>query len=67
VTIRLAYPPAVPEEDFTERPRYASSGRVVVLIDGRKRSARIRRGSATVHSASPILVRSARDGFGNTG
>jgi neutral ceramidase len=66
VTLRLAYPVAVPERDFTARPRYAGSGRVVVLVGGRKVSARIRRGSATIHSPTPLVVKRARDRFGNT-
>jgi hypothetical protein len=69
-TIRVAYPAAIAEHDFTARPRWAASGRVAVRVDGRRRSARIHAGAATV--AAPASARvsvvpgAARDGFGNT-
>jgi neutral ceramidase len=69
-TIRLAYPPALPEHDFTARPGWAASGRVTVRVDGRSVSARIHGGAASVPAPASARVSvghgAARDGFGNT-
>jgi hypothetical protein len=68
-TIRVAYPLAAGERDFTARPGWAASGRVTVTVDGRRVSARIRAGAASVAaraSARLSVARGgARDAFGN--
>ena len=68
-TIRLAYPSAAGERDFTARPGWAASGRVTVTVDGRRVSVPIRAGAASVAaraSARLSVARgAARDAFGN--
>ena len=47
VTVRLAYPPATPEVDFTARPSRAASGRATLRVDGRRVHVPIHGGSGT--------------------
>ena len=69
VTVRLAYPSATPELDFTARPAWAASGRATLRVDGRPMRVRIQRGSGTigVDASADVSVapRAARDRFGN--
>jgi neutral ceramidase len=63
--VRLPYPAAVPERDFTARPRQARSGVAVLRIGGRRVVVRIRGGSGSVRAAGQPVVVGARDEFGN--
>jgi neutral ceramidase len=67
VVVRLLYPAAVPERDFTARPRAAASGTATLRVGGRHRTVRIRHGRATLHASrtQSIRVLSGRDGLGN--
>jgi hypothetical protein len=69
VTVRLAYPPATPEVDFTARPTRAASGRATLRIDGRRVRVPIHAGSGTVGAPASADVSvapgAARDRFGN--
>jgi len=65
VHLRLSYPAAVPERDFTARPQLA--GLATLQVGGKRVTVAIRDGAATVRvprSARVRLIR-ARDGFGN--
>ena len=67
--VRLLYPRAHPDRDLTFRPEAASGGRVEVVVDGRRRTVRQRRGSRFVLPAGRSLVvpaGGARDRYGNT-
>jgi hypothetical protein len=65
--VRLLYPAAVPERDFTARPRAGASGTATLRVGGRHRTVRIRHGRATLHASrtQSIRVLSGRDGLGN--
>jgi neutral ceramidase len=67
VVVRLLYPAAVPERDFTARPRAGASGTATLRVGGRHRTVRIRHGRATLHASrtQSIRVLSGRDGLGN--
>ena len=66
-TVRLAYPPAIPERDFTARPRWAASGTVILRVDGKRVTVRIRGGSGSFAASrsARVVEGPARDGFGN--
>jgi neutral ceramidase len=66
-SVRLEYPAATPERDFTARPRYVASGRAVLHVDGRRVTVRIRGGVGSVPAQASAKVRviGARDRFGN--
>jgi hypothetical protein len=69
VIVRLAYPPAIPELDFTARPGWATSGRATVRVDGRRVRVRIHGGAGTISAPASADVSvapgAARDRFGN--
>jgi hypothetical protein len=69
VTVRLAYPPATPEVDFTARPGRAASGRATLRVDGRRLHVGIHGGSGTFTAPASADVSvapgAARDRFGN--
>jgi neutral ceramidase len=69
VTVRLAYPPAGSELDFTARPPRAASGRATLRVNGHHVSVRIHGGSGTVSAPASADVSvapgAARDRFGN--
>jgi hypothetical protein len=68
-TVRLTYPPAIPELDFTARPGWAVSGRATLRVDGRAVHVRIHGGAGSVPAAASADVSvapgAARDRFGN--
>jgi hypothetical protein len=67
--VRLRYPAAVPDRDFTYRPEAASGGRLRVRSGGRTRVVRLRSGTDFVLPAGRsqvIPAGGARDGYGNT-
>jgi hypothetical protein len=69
LAVRLHYPAAVPDQDFTYRPEAASGGRVRVRSGGRTRVVRLRRGTDFVLPAGrsfTIAAGGARDRYGNT-
>jgi neutral ceramidase len=69
VTVRLFYPAALAERDFTARPRRVSSGRVTVRVDDKRITRRIRGGAATVAAPAEarvtLIATATRDRFGN--
>jgi neutral ceramidase len=69
VVLRLSYPPASPERDFTARPARVRSGRAVVHLAGRRLEVKIRNGKATIPAAPggtvTLAAGAARDRFGN--
>jgi neutral/alkaline ceramidase-like enzyme len=68
-TVRLLYPAAVPERDFTARPRRVATGTVVLLVGGKRARVRIRHGTGSVSTPANEPVRvgpeGGRDRFGN--
>jgi hypothetical protein len=68
--VALAYPPARENVDLTDRPRYATGGRVTFLVDGRRRvTVRHIRGTVfALPAGGTVEVRpdEARDLDGNT-
>jgi hypothetical protein len=67
VVVRLTYPPAVAERDFTARPVAASAGTVTLRVGGKRALVRIRHGRAVLRVArsEPVSVVSGRDALGN--
>jgi neutral ceramidase len=65
--VRLAYPAAIPERDFTARPRWAASGTAVLWIDGRRTIVRIRNGAGSVAApgSAGVAEGPAHDVYGN--
>jgi neutral ceramidase len=65
--VRLAYPAAIPERDFTARPRWAASGTAVLRVDGRRTIVRIRNGSGSVAApgSAGVAEGPAHDVYGN--
>jgi neutral ceramidase len=67
--VRLVYPAAVPERDFTARPAHAKSGHAVLRVNGRRVAVRVRGGSGAVAVGSggrvTVVPGSGRDRFGN--
>jgi hypothetical protein len=67
--VRLLYPPAVPDRDFTYRPEAASGGRLRVRSGGRTHVVQLRSGTDFVLPAGRsqvIPAGGARDRYGNT-
>jgi neutral ceramidase len=68
-TVHLLYPVAVPEHDFTARPRRVTTGTVVLLVGGKRATVRIREGTGSVSTPASEPVRVGREGgrdrFGN--
>jgi len=71
LVVRLAYPAARREVDFTGRPGHAARGRAAVAVDGREITAPIRGGRARIAARRGARVRpvpaAARDAYGNRG
>jgi neutral ceramidase len=67
-TVRLAYPPARPELDFTARPGRAASGAAVLRLGDKRVVVRIRDGSGSVAArpSSTVVALRAHDGHGNS-
>ncbi len=65
--VRLLYPAALAERDFTARPPAATSGAVTMRVDDRRRTVRIRHGRGTlrVSRGEPVRVLGGRDQLGN--
>jgi neutral ceramidase len=65
VRLELSYPAAVPERDFTARPRL--NGRAVFRVGGKRVRVAVRDGEGTVRARRSARVRllTARDRFGN--
>ena len=65
--LRLAYPEAVEEVDFTWRPPFASGGSARVRVGGKPRTVRSRRGAMRI-GGTPVELAAgaARDRYGNT-
>ena len=67
--VRLLYPDAVPEHDFTDRPRRAVTGRAILSVGGKRATVRIHGGAGTVRvpANEPVALgrEGARDDFGN--
>ena len=70
VIVRLSYPAAVPERDFTARPARVAAARAVLRVGGRRLVVGIRADTATVvvpaGTAVTLPADAARDRFGNT-
>ena len=67
--VRLLYPDAVPEHDFTDRPRLAVTGRAILSVGGKRVTVRIHGGAGIVRTPAnePVALgrEGARDDFGN--
>jgi hypothetical protein len=67
--VRLLYPDAVPEHDFTDRPRLAATGSAILSVGGKRATVRIHGGAGTVPvpANEPVALgrEGARDDFGN--
>jgi hypothetical protein len=70
VTLTLDYPPAVPEQDFTYRPRSTEAGTMTVSVDGRGLTVHGHNGAFVVParpgSQVSVAAGAANDGFANT-
>jgi neutral ceramidase len=68
-SVRLLYPAAVPERDYTARPRRVATGTVVLLVGGKRATVRIHEGTGSVSTPANEPVRVDREGgrdrFGN--
>jgi neutral ceramidase len=66
--IRLAYPPARPELDFTARASRAANGEAVLRVGGKRTVVSIRHGSGSVavRRSTPVAALAAHDGRGNS-
>jgi hypothetical protein len=68
--VRLAYPPAVENQDLTYRPKYANGGAVIFRIGNRDVRVRSNNGTFSVDAPAGARVRieaaGARDRFGNS-
>jgi hypothetical protein len=66
--VRIAYPRARTEVDFTARPFWAARGQAVLRLDGKRVVVQIRRGAGSVAASrsTTVVPVAARDAHGNS-